>query len=59
MIPWIFVITMFMPSFGGDVKITVETIDEAACWKTRGALMQALRDLRKTATECAEKAEPK
>lgn len=50
---WAFVITLMLPSMGGEVKITVQTADEAGCWKARGVLMREMRDMRKTATECA------
>lgn len=50
---WAFVITLMLPSMGGEVTVTVQTVSEAACWKARGVLMREMRDMRKTATECA------
>ena len=35
MSPWVFVLMLFLPSFGGPVKATIEAQDEASCNQLR------------------------
>lgn len=44
MIVYVFVISLLLPSFGGQVKIEIKTTTEKACWEIRRAAVLQLKD---------------
>ena len=56
MITWVFVIVLLMPSYGGKVKATIETLDEASCLKIRRVIVQQFggeHNINGTVSDCA------
>ena len=39
---WTFLLVLQLVSFGGEVRATIQTTGEDACWRIRAALIRAL-----------------
>jgi len=53
-IAYVFVITLMIPSFGGEVAVTVRTATQDGCWNARRAVQSLLREIRAHVSACAE-----
>ena len=54
---WVFALTLNLSSFGGDVRVTVETSTEDSCWKLRQTILREFGgegNFKGLATVCVE-----
>jgi len=51
---WVFVISLLLPSFGGDVRVTFTAADEESCWKLRKVIVRTMESytIRHRITDC-------
>ena len=61
MTAWIFVLMLFLPSFGGEVRATIRTADQASCERLRRVVLQQFggeQNMNGMVTPCAPEDTP-